>query len=105
MEISRCIDATRMGHCPKDELEKVMRDADLYHLASPEYFTILESLKKEWEHISETKIADETWYAQNLEFLATHRYYTNYCQRQLKEQKQQNLFKNLQKVASYKCSI
>ncbi|MCG8319430.1 MAG: HD domain-containing protein [Cytophagales bacterium] len=103
--VNRCIDATRISHHPKDLLEKIIRDADLYHLANSDYFTILENLKKEWEHVHRTRIKDEVWFVQNLNFLATHRYYTSYCQQHLKEKKQENLFKNLQKVATYKCSI
>ena len=103
--VTRYIHATRMNHQPKNVLEKIIRDADLYHLATPNYFQILDALKEEWEHVYKTKIKDELWYIQNLNFLTTHRYHTSYCQNQLKDKKQKNIFKNLQKVATYKCSI
>ena len=103
--VATCIKATKMDHKPKNFLEKIMKDADLYHLATVDYFQTLEALKKEWEHVFETKINDELWYVNNLDFLRSHRYHTSYCQRQLKDKKQENIFKNLQKVATYKCSI
>ncbi len=103
--VRRCIDATKINYQPTNLLENIIRDADLYHLATADYFKKLASLKKEWEYVYKTKITDQSWYTKNLDFLTAHRYHTPYCQHQLKVQKQENVFKNLQKVATYKCSI
>ena len=74
--VVKCIDATKINYQPKNVLEKIIRDADLYHLATADYFQLLDALKKEWEFVFKTKITDEIWYVRNLNFLTNHRYHT-----------------------------
>lgn len=79
-QISQLILATKMGHEPKNDLEKIIIDADCAHLGSKSFDDKTTLLRKEWE-ITENKIhSDLEWTAINIEFLTQkHRFYTHYA--------------------------
>ncbi|MEM7105531.1 MAG: HD domain-containing protein [Bacteroidota bacterium] len=96
-----CIRATRLPHQPQTLPEKVMCDADLYHLSIPQYPTVLRKLRAEFESLSHKKFQDDEWEAVNLRFLRNHKYFTNYGQATLESRKQKNI-QRLQEVCSRK---
>ncbi len=77
--VAGCIMATQMPQCPKDKIQKVICDADLYHLSTIEYFDKAALLKQEWEGIEGHKIGKKEWLRTNRDFLASHKYFTNYA--------------------------
>ena len=97
-EVLNCINATRFGYEPQSLAEKIIRDADVYHLASTKYFDWLAKLRCEWEHKLNTCLTDEQWYNKNLVFLKNHSFCTAYGQRVLEKKKQLNIHKNIKKM-------
>ncbi|UII22351.1 HD domain-containing protein [Fulvivirga ligni] len=97
-EVLNCINATRFGYEPKSLAEKIIRDADVYHLASNQYFDWLARLRSEWEHKLNTCLTDQQWYYKNLLFLKNHSFCTAYGQRVLEKKKQLNINKNIKKM-------
>ena len=73
-----CIDATRMPQRPKTVFEKVICDADLFHLGTNQFYAKNKSLRKEWSNSSGMDYTDEAWLALNIDFLSKHNFHTSY---------------------------
>jgi predicted metal-dependent HD superfamily phosphohydrolase len=70
--------ATKMNYEPKNQSEKIIRDADCAHIGSKNYIDISELLRKEWEITCDKTLTEAEWLTENINFLATkHRFYTN----------------------------
>lgn len=69
--------ATKINHEPKNQLERIIRDADCSHIGSKTYLDVSELLRKEWELTCDKKLTESEWLAENISFLITkHRFYT-----------------------------
>lgn len=86
--VSSCIQATRMPQSPLSQVEKIMCDADLYHLGTSEFKKMNQQLKREQEAYTGKEISKKEWRQRNIEFLESHQYFTDYCQQKLEPQKQ-----------------
>lgn len=76
--ICELILATKMDAVPKNQLEKIIRDADCSHIGSKNYIEVSELLRKEWELKCDRKLTETEWLDENINFLSTkHRFYTN----------------------------
>ncbi|UII29658.1 HD domain-containing protein [Fulvivirga ulvae] len=93
--VLNCISVTQLDAEPHNLIEKVICDADLYHLSCRNYFQLSKKLRKEWELIFETKVSDDQWHRQNLNFLHQHNYCTAYARTHLEKGKQVNIKKNI----------
>ncbi|MDB5196097.1 MAG: hypothetical protein JWP88_467 [Flaviaesturariibacter sp.] len=87
--VSSCIQATRMPQSPLSQVEKIMCDADLYHLGSQEFKKMNEHLKQEQEAYFKKEFGNKEWRQRNIDFLESHQYFTDYCQQKLEPQKQE----------------
>jgi predicted metal-dependent HD superfamily phosphohydrolase len=76
--VLRCIGATIMPQQPRDKLEEVICDADLYHLSFSTYDHYQEMLREEWRRELDIEVTDEEWERRNTKFLTDHRYFTRY---------------------------
>ena len=85
--VGSSIRATRMPQSPISQLEKILCDADLMHLKARSQL-----LKKERENLRGQKIPKKVWRRGNINFLETHRYFTEYGHDHLETKKQANLF-------------
>lgn len=85
-----CILATKMPQDPKTQAEKIICDADLYHLGLESYIFRNERLRSEWEQFFDLKYSDEEWYAINVEFLENQKYHTWFGKTVLKNRKDLN---------------
>lgn len=77
-EVERCIRATTMPQQPNDKLERIICDADLYHLSFPTYDHYQELLREEWKLLLGIEMTDDEWRASNDNFLRRHHYWTDY---------------------------
>jgi predicted metal-dependent HD superfamily phosphohydrolase len=91
--IRGCILATKLPQRPKNLLEEIVCDADLFHLGSPEFGERNKLMRKEAEAIQGKKISKDDWRRSTVKFLETHQYHTDFCRLLLNEQKQENLNK------------
>lgn len=76
--VEACIFATTMPQQPKNKLEMVMCDADLYHLSFPTYDHYQQLLREEWKTMLKKEYTDDEWQKLNDLFLHNHHYFTEY---------------------------
>ena len=90
--ISDLILATTMNYEPKNELEKIIRDADCAHIGSKKFSNVTELLRKEWELACSKTLSEEEWLSMNIDFLSNnHRFYTNEASAKWDKTKSKNL--------------
>ena len=83
LKVLGCIQATRMPQKPSSFIEKIICDADLFHLGTKKYKKLSLLLKKEREEYFRKKITDSEWIQKDIEFLISHQYFTSYCRKYL----------------------
>lgn len=89
--VEGCILATRIPQEPKNLLEQIVCDADLFHLGSKEYKKRDKLMRAETELATGRTISSADWTRTSILFLESHKYHTAYCQTLLKQQKEENL--------------
>jgi predicted metal-dependent HD superfamily phosphohydrolase len=87
--ITRCILVTKFPGNPQSLPEKIICDADLFHLGTDEFIAADNLVKKEFELQHHFIPAD--WNEKTLSFLQAHHFYTAYCQNLLAEGKAKNI--------------
>lgn len=90
-KIKNCIFATQIPQNPQNLLEQIVCDADLFHLGGEEFKSRNKLMRKEFEAVSGNEINKEDWKNSTIQLLENHRYYTDYAQLLLNDQKQKNL--------------
>lgn len=84
--------ATKMEHEPKNQLEKIIRDADCAHIGSKNYLEVSELLRKEWELNCNKTLTESEWLNENINFLSTkHRFHTSEAAANWDKRKGKNL--------------
>lgn len=97
-EVENCIMATEMPQNPQAEMEKIICDADLSHLASDNYFERAEALRREIVLRHEVNIDQQEWMKNNANFIEEHRYFTEYAKKEMTPKKEKNYQKVLSKI-------
>lgn len=92
-EVAEIIQSTRMPQSPKDELSKILCDADLHHLATPDFQEKSEDLRQELIKTCDRSISKKEWLNMNIQFLSGHSYFTNYSKTLMEPKKKKNLKK------------
>lgn len=87
LEIKKCIVSTKMPQRPVSLLEKIICDADLFHLGTSEFKAKSKLIKKEIEALNNIKIDPDEWRQKNLALLEAHEYHTDYCRSLLNKTK------------------
>lgn len=95
--INSAILSTRIPQHPRSMVDKVLCDADLYHLATEECDEKGRLLRSEWTHTKKKDMNDKDWLQHNVEFMEGHHYHTPYGQTVLEEGKRKNI-KRIKKV-------
>jgi predicted metal-dependent HD superfamily phosphohydrolase len=90
-QVLSCIAATQPPQAPRNHRERVICDADLYHVSRPEYFYHLGRLRQEWRMYLGKEYSDQAWWEENIGFLSGHHYWTSYGQNILEPGKQENV--------------
>jgi predicted metal-dependent HD superfamily phosphohydrolase len=90
--IKGLIMATKIPAKPRTLLQKILCDADMYHLGSPEYEMKSILLKEEFEAITGSTMSDIDWTRKNMSFFRVHHYFTDIARQLWDRQKQKNLF-------------
>ena len=89
--VSSAIQATRMPQSPISQVEKILCDGDLYHLATEDFKPRNQLLKQEQEFLLGHKISKKDWRKNNIKFLEGHKYFTDYGHEFLEPKKLDNL--------------
>lgn len=102
-KISDLIKATTKEYVPQTLLEKIIKDADYYHILNDDYIFECEGLRKEWENIEDKVFTDIEWAKENEFFLSkVHQFYTPYAienWQPLKEKNIKRLRKKIKKMS------
>lgn len=98
MAIEGCIMATHIPQSPKNLLEEIVCDADLYDLGTDEFSGNSKLLRKEAELESGEKIDKNAWRMKTIKFLESHQYHTDFSRNLLESGKQGNLEKLKRKL-------
>ena len=96
--VQGAIMATKMPQSPQTLVEQIVCDADLSHLGSKEFSDRNKLLRKELELVYQMEIPAVKWLTNNVAFLTTHHYWTDYAQTLFKQQKEENLAKLQKKL-------
>lgn len=89
LRIASCIQATHMPQEPQNLVEKILCDADLFHLGTNMFSERNQLLRKELQAYYKSDFAEEDWCQLNIEFLKSHKYFTGYCHQKLELVKQE----------------
>ena len=101
-KIGELILATDKFYKPKNHLEEVIKDADLYHLASDDYFRICENLRQEIKEVHHQKFSKLQWAELNITFFAKHKFYTKFAKENWQPEKEKNVEKILSSIKNIK---
>ena len=92
-KVNDLIEATKIPQNPKNLLEEIICDADLYHLGADYFNEKSNLLRSEWEQLCNKYLTDIEFLTKNEDFLKTHKYFTNYAFATLSDQKTKNWLK------------
>ncbi len=93
--VKRLIMATQIPQQPSDILEKIICDADLDYLGRDDFFSIGDTLRREFI-LFKVVANNEEWENLQLKFLKNHSYHTRSSQKLREPAKQLNISKLLQ---------
>lgn len=101
-QIGELILATEKFYKPKNHLEEIIKDADLYHLASDDYFRICENLRQEIKEVHHQKFSKQQWSELNIVFFSKHQFYTKFAKENWQPIKEKNVDKILSHIQNLK---
>ncbi len=90
--ICNLIMKTKVPQSPSTLLEKILCDADMYYLGDDDYENISDGLFLELNSYGKN-IGVKDWLEIQINFIASHHYWTNSCILNLEAKKQENLFR------------
>jgi len=82
--------ATKIPQSPKNHLDRILVDADLYYLGTDEYDKYSNFLFEELKHFNPS-FSQEDWKQIQIKFLESHQYTTKFAKLQLEPAKQVHL--------------
>ncbi len=84
------IKCTEIPQSPKNHLEEIMADADLYYLGRDDIFLTGQKLQYEWKLRGKISTLRE-WHEIQLRFIRNHKYFTPSAQKLREQGKQENI--------------
>ena len=89
--VKNAILSTKLPQSPKNLNERILCDADLFHLGSEDFGERSKLLHKEVERLCGKEISKKNWRHKDVAFLESHEYHTDYCRLLLNDTKAKNL--------------
>lgn len=96
-QVKGCIMATKMPQAPRNLLERILCDADLFHLGGNSFEERNKLMHQEAEQYHAGKIDKNEWRTKTIALMQNHKYHTDYAQNKLNQGKQINLENQLKK--------
>lgn len=97
--VANCIRATRLPQNPQTLLEKIVADADLFHLGTAKFAELNKIIRKEFIELHKIDISKDEWRNKTIRLLESHQYHTDYCRLLLNDTKAKHLEKLKAKAA------
>src|SRR5690606_13080471 len=85
-----CILATKMPQQPQNLIERIVCDADFFHLGTDRFEERNGMMQREYSR-TQNEVECESWRKQTLELLENHEYHTEYAKQLLDEQKRRHI--------------
>jgi HD superfamily phosphodiesterase len=92
-KVIECIKATKYPTSPKNLLEEIICDADLYHIGTKDYEDKSDLLRVEWEKSKDKIYTEQEWLKLSIDFLSNHKFYTKHAKKNLEETKLNSILK------------
>ncbi|MEQ8518789.1 MAG: DUF5706 domain-containing protein [Cytophagales bacterium] len=90
-KVIACILSTDYEVAPENKIERILNDADLYHLSTDKFFEKSDRLREEFRHCKiKDEFSDREWMEMNLYFISKHNYQTDYGKEKLEKARQAN---------------
>lgn len=89
--VINCIMATRMPQKPNTLVEKILCDADLFHLGTDEFNKNNKMIYEECKIIFNKYISKKDWGKKTIDLLESHHYHTDYAREILNSGKKKNI--------------
>jgi predicted metal-dependent HD superfamily phosphohydrolase len=96
-KVTGCINATRVPQTPATTIERIICDADLFHLGTDDFKEKNRLLREEYREFSGKDIPKKEWRLLNIRFLESHTYSTTYGREKLQPVKDLHLAELKQK--------
>ena len=90
-QVRQCILATRIPQKPRNLLEEILCDADLFHLGLESFDERNKLMRQEVEAISGFELSKNGWRVNTLLFMKNHHYHTEYAKQLLNKDKERNI--------------
>ena len=90
-KVVSAIEATKMPQNPRNLIEQILCDADLFHLGTEEFKGKNELLRQELEAMTNEDISKKKWRKLNISFMENHKYFTDYGRRKLQPVKEDHI--------------
>lgn len=100
--VAGCIQATASGAKPHGVRQEILKDADLLHLGTEDFFTKSDLLRGEKSFLQGSSIDELDWLIEEVEFLKTHSYYTKAAHLKYNQQKSKNLLRRQKEIEKLK---
>jgi predicted metal-dependent HD superfamily phosphohydrolase len=97
--VKSCILATKLPQSPKNLLEQIVCDADLFHFGTDQFSERNKLMRKEAEWRAGQKISKSDWRKSTIDLLESHHFHTDFCQKLLDAKKGKNLKKQIEKAS------
>ena len=78
VKVTGCINATRIPQSPDNTIEKIICDADLFHLGTDDFKEKSRLLREEIIEFGDKELPKKEWRKINIRFLEGHKYFTTY---------------------------
>jgi len=90
-KVLKCIESTKYPQNPTSDIDKILCDADMFHLTRTNYYQYEKALRLEFEKFLGLIFTDEEWQMENHTFLQHQHYFTSYGQDVLEKFKDVNI--------------
>ena len=91
-KVMNAINATRMPQSPTTTIERILCDADLFHLGTNDFKEKNRLLREELNEFGREDVSKKEWRKRNIEFLQAHKYFTTFGREKLQPAKEVHLF-------------
>lgn len=98
-QVRQSILSTKIPQSPENQIDKILCDADLFHLGLADFRKKGKLMHKEAELLYKKDIDKQEWRKRDIQFMETHRYHTDYAILLLNDQKQDNISKLKSKLS------
>ena len=97
-QVERAILSTKTPQNPKDQISRILCDADLMNMTFDDYFEQIDLMRKEWEKVGKAKLNSHEFHISSLEFFQSHEYHSKYGKKVLQPKKEETEEKIRNKV-------